>query len=219
MDSPFPRLYAIIDAAQSQGRTPELLAQILLDAGVKLIQYRDKLASSRQLYDVSLQLALIAGSKHGLLIVNDRADVALAAGAGGVHLGQDDLPPDLARKVLGDGKVVGFSSHSLEQLKDADRQPVDYIAFGPIFATQSKERPHPPVGLELLSEARKLTRKPLVAIGGITLETAPTVIEAGADTVAVIRDLMSADDLGERATQYLKALGGDPNQGAERGQV
>ncbi|HUY14270.1 MAG TPA: thiamine phosphate synthase [Terriglobia bacterium] len=208
MDCPFPRLYAIIDAAQTQGRSPQLLSQLLLDVGVKLIQYRDKQSSPREVYEVSRELARQAASQGGLLIVNDRADIALAAGAGGVHVGQDDLPPDLARKILGGGKLVGFSTHNLDQLKDADRQPVDYIAVGPIFTTRSKERADPVVGLELLRQARKLTRKRLVAIGGITLETAPAVIAAGADSVAVIHDLISADDPGQRANEYLKVLGG-----------
>jgi len=208
MDCPFPKLYAIIDAAQSRARSLELLSQILLDAGVKLIQYRDKQSSSREVYEVSRELARRAASQGGLLIVNDRADIALAAGASGVHVGQDDLPPDLARKILGSSKMVGFSTHNMDQLKDADRQPVDYIALGPIFTTQSKDRPDPVVGLDLLLQARKLTRKPLVAIGGITLETTPAVIEAGADSVAVIHDLMSADDPGRRAREYLKVLGG-----------
>ena len=207
MDSSFPRLYAIIDAVQSRGRSPEALAEMLLDAGVRLIQYRDKQASPRQVYGVSSALAQQARTCGGLFIVNDRADIALAAGAGGVHLGQDDLPPHLGRKILGDTKMVGFSTHNLDQLKDVDREPVDYVAIGPIFATRSKERPDPVVGLELLLEARKLTRRPLVAIGGITLETAGAVMQAGADSVAVIGDLLSARDPGLRAREYLKLLG------------
>lgn len=208
MDSPFPRLYAIIDATQMKGRPAELLAEMLLDAGVKLIQYRDKQSSPREVYEVSRELARKATSRGGLLILNDRADIALAAGASGVHVGQDDLPPGLARKMLGGGKLVGFSTHTLDQLRDADQQPVDYIALGPVFTTRSKEHPDPVVGLELLRQARKLTRKPLVAIGGITLETAPAVIDAGADSLAVIHDLMSADDPGRRATDYFKAIAG-----------
>ena len=164
--------------------------------------------SSREIYETSRKLAQETAKQGGLLIVNDRADIALAAGASGAHVGQDDLPPDLVRKVLGGEKMVGYSTHNLEQLQDADQQAVDYIALGPIFATRSKERPDAVVGLELLRQARKLTRKPLVAIGGITLETAAAVIEAGADSVAVIHDLISADDLGQRANEYLKVLGG-----------
>jgi len=208
MDCPFPRLYAIIDATQTQGRSPQLLAQMLLDAGVRLFQYRNKTGSSREIYEMSRELARQAASQGGLLIVNDRADIALAAGASGAHVGQDDLPPHFVRKVLGGEKMVGYSTHSLEQLKDADQQAVDYIALGPIFATRSKEHADPVVGLELLRQARKLTRRPLVAIGGITLETASAVIEAGADSVAVIHDLMSAADPSRRANEYLKVLGG-----------
>jgi thiamine-phosphate pyrophosphorylase len=208
MLSPFPHLYAIIDASHTQGRSTQNLAQSLLDAGVRLIQYRDKLGSSREIYDVSRELAAMATRQGAALIVNDRADIALAAGADGVHVGQDDLPPSLARRILGESKVVGYSTHSLEQLAAADRQPVDYIALGPIYATQSKEHPDPVVGLEALRRARTLTRKPLVAIGGITLENAPAVIEAGADSVAVIRDLTAAADPARRARDFLEVLVG-----------
>jgi thiamine-phosphate pyrophosphorylase len=210
MDCPFPKLYAIIDAARTGGREPEILAQILLEAGVKLIQYRDKHSPARSVYEVSLKVAAECAAARGLFIANDRADIARAVGADGVHVGQGDLPPALARNVVGGGKIVGFSTHNLDQLREADQQPVDYIALGPIFATWSKEHPDPAVGLPLLRQARKLTRKPLVAIGGITLETAPAVIEAGADSVAVIQDLLLADNPGQRAKEYLKALGDGP---------
>jgi thiamine-phosphate pyrophosphorylase len=206
-DSPFPKLYAIIDAAQAAERPTELLARVLLDAGVKLVQYRDKKASSLDIYRVCLRLAQAVAISGGRLIVNDRADIALATGASGVHLGQEDLPPQLARKILGSGKWVGYSTHNLSQLREADSLPVDYIALGPIFPTRSKEGADPVVGLEILRQARRITTKPLVAIGGITLETVPDVISAGADSVAVIGDLMSTD-VGERARQYLRALEG-----------
>ena len=144
----------------------------------------------------------------GVFIVNDRADVARAVDADGVHVGQDDLPVESARALVGPGKLIGYSTHVLEQVREADRSTADYIAFGPIFPTASKENPDAVVGLEGLAEARKATRKPLVAIGGITLENARAVIEAGADSVAVIRGLLGAADITQRAKDFLKELSG-----------
>ncbi len=123
-----------------------------------------------------------------------------------MHVGQDDLGVESARALVGQGKLIGYSTHNLEQVRDADLSTADYIAFGPIFPTASKENPDAVVGLQGLEEARKATRKPLVAIGGITLENARTVIEAGADSVAVIRDLVGAPDITERAQEFLKIL-------------
>lgn len=200
-----PRLYAIVDAAQVT--SPGDVAASLLSAGVRLIQYRHKRASSRELYAASIELAESARRGGGTFIVNDRADIAWAAGADGVHLGQEDLPPALARRMLPPGKIIGLSTHSIAQVAAADREPVDYIAFGPIFATASKEKPDPVVGLAGLAEARSATRKPLVAIGGITAENAPAVIDAGADCVALIRALLGAPDVAARAREFLAALG------------
>ncbi|MGH9407590.1 MAG: thiamine phosphate synthase [Terriglobia bacterium] len=201
-----PRLYAIVDAAQLGSRPLAGVVDSLLAAGVRLIQYRDKSIRSKSLYAGSLAVRERIRQCGGKLIVNDRADVALAAGADGVHLGQDDLPGSLARKILG-ARLIGLSTHSLEQIRHAALEPVDYVAFGPIFATASKERADPIVGLEGLAEARKATRKPMVAIGGITLENARAVISSGADSVAVIGALMNAPDIGARAREFLAALG------------
>jgi thiamine-phosphate pyrophosphorylase len=144
----------------------------------------------------------------GIFIVNDRADVARAVDADGVHVGQDDLPVESARALVGPGKLIGYSTHVLEQVREADRSTADYVAFGPIFPTASKENPDAVVGLEGLGEARKATHKPLVAIGGITLENARTVIEAGADSVAVIRGLVGAPDIRTRAEEFLEQVSG-----------
>ncbi len=203
-----PRLYAIIDPAQAGGRSVDEIAAALLAAGIKLIQFRDKQASSGDLYLNARRLAQTVRKAGGTFIVNDRADVACAVNADGVHVGQDDLPVELARALVGRGKIVGFSTHVLEQVRDADQSTADYIAIGPIFPTLSKENPDPVVGLAGLSEARKATRKPLVAIGGITLENARAVIEAGADSVAVVRDLMGAHDIQDRARQFLAEVKG-----------
>lgn len=208
----FPRLYAILDAQQIETRrTPphSLLetAEELLAAGVRLIQLRDKKASARELYASALSIAGCVRRGGGQLIVNDRADVALAAGADGVHLGQQDLPAADARRFLPASQIIGLSTHSIVQVMAADREPVDYIAFGPIFATTSKENPDPLVGLEGLAAARKATQKPLVAIGGITLQNARTVIEHGADSVAIIGALLGAPDVGEQARGFRDVLG------------
>jgi thiamine-phosphate pyrophosphorylase len=207
MSRSIPRFYAILDAAQIGGRPPAAICEILLAAGVRLIQYRDKRASSRELYETCCQLAEQVRRGGGIFVVNDRADVARAVGAYGVHLGQEDLPVELARRVLEPGKWVGYSTHSLAQVREADQSSADYIAFGPIFPTPSKEKPDPVVGLEGLRQARQATRKPLVAIGGITLEKVRDVVAAGADSVAVIADLLKAPDIGARAREFLRLLG------------
>jgi thiamine-phosphate pyrophosphorylase len=201
-----PRLYAIIDPAQGGGRLPVELAAALLAAGVRFIQLRDKHASSGELYESAQRVAECVGKAGGVFIVNDRADVALAVDADGVHVGQDDLPVESARALLEPGKLIGYSTHVLEQVREADRSTADYVAFGPIFPTASKANPDAVVGLAGLREARKATSKPLVAIGGITLENAPAVIAAGADSVAVIRGLVGAANITDRAQEFLRVL-------------
>ena len=204
MDLQLPCLYAIVDAERIGPVSPLVICRIFLDSGVRLIQYRNKRATSRDLFEACRPLQVNVREAGGIFIVNDRVDIGLAADADGVHVGQEDFPVELARKVLGKSILIGTSTHSLEQMREADKTSADYIAFGPIFPTQSKERPDPVVGLEGLREARTLTRKPLVAIGGITLENAPAVFAAGADSVAVIRDLVQAPDVAERAREFLR---------------
>ena len=204
MDLEIPRLYAIVDAERIGVASPLAMCRILLGTGVRLIQYRDKKASSRDLFEACRQLQVSVREAGGIFIVNDRVDIALAVGADGVHVGQWDLPVELARRVLGKRILIGTSTHSSEQVREADETSADYIAFGPIFPTQSKESPDPIVGLAGLREARKLTRKPLVAIGGIDRENASAVIAAGADSVAVIRDLVQSPDVAQRAREFLR---------------
>ncbi|MEJ2007413.1 MAG: thiamine phosphate synthase [Acidobacteriota bacterium] len=201
-----PRLYAIIDPSQTGSLTPVVVAQVFLSSGVRLIQYRDKLESSRRLYEVSCEIAELVRHAGGAFIVNDRADVAWLSKAGGVHVGQEDLPVEMARCVLLPGQLLGVSTHTRAQLEEAEKSSADYIAIGPIFPTASKEHADPVVGLDRLREARTLTRKPLVAIGGITLANAASVIEAGADSVAVIHDLLAAEDPGLQARKFLQVL-------------
>jgi len=210
MKFPIPRLYAIIDPAQTGQRPAEEVAEVLLAAGVRLIQYRHKGRDSRELYETSRRLAEQVRRAAGVFIVNDRADVALAVDADGVHVGQEDLPVEMARLAFTScgqpSKWIGCSTHRLAQVREADQSSADYIAFGPVFTTVSKEQADPVVGLKGLREARKATRKPLVAVGGITAENAWGVLEAGADAVAVIGDLLKHPDLDARAREFLRAL-------------
>jgi thiamine-phosphate pyrophosphorylase len=203
-----PSLYAIIDPARAGGRLPAMVAQELFSAGVRLIQFRDKHASSRQLYETCVELKELLRDSGCGLIVNDRADVARATDADGVHLGQDDLPVEMARRLLAPEKWIGCSTHSVDQVVEADRSTADYIAFGPIFLTASKENSDPVVGLEGLRQARRVTGKPLVAIGGITLRNAREVLGAGADSVAVLGDLLNGPDIPGRAREFLSLLEG-----------
>jgi len=177
-----------------------------MDAGVRLLQYRAKKAPAREMLENARELAQSARERGATLIVNDRPDVAYLAGASGVHVGREDLGVDEARAVIGPEKLVGISTHNLEQFEEAMKSSADYIAVGPIFATSTKENPDPVVGLEFLRRVRRLTSKPIVAIGGIKLERAAEVIEAGADSVAVIRDIVQAADPAQKARQFIERL-------------
>src|SRR5207302_3216050 len=205
----FPPLYAIIDAALL--KTSELsFVEMMAESGVELLQYRNKRATSKQFFEasrsISARLSRFAriGEYEPRFIVNDRADIARLVKAQGVHVGQEDLSVEEARVVVGPDAWVGVSTHSLVQLEAADKTSANYIAFGPIFPTSSKENPDPVVGLDLLREARRHTRKPLVAIGGITLERAAVTFRAGADSLAVARDLIAAKNPAARAERYLR---------------
>ena len=185
-----PHLYAIADAGFFP-ETEKLLhfAQELTAAGVTLLQYRNKVGSPRRILDDALALRK-ALPDHVRLIMNDRADLALAADFGGVHVGQEDLSPESVRRLIGPSRWLGVSTHNPEQLAAADATSADYLAIGPVFATTSKVRPDAVIGLEGVRRARALTAKPLVAIGGITRQNCLSVIDAGADSVAVISDLI-----------------------------
>jgi thiamine-phosphate pyrophosphorylase len=198
----FPALYAILDPSLIS--TPIVpFAENLAAAGVRLMQLRDKRAPSGKFFAQSRELAAALASAGVRFIVNDRPDVAAIARAGGVHVGQDDLPVEDARQIVGASAWVGVSTHNLEQFREASGTSADYIAVGPIFQTASKENPDPVVGLALLREVRRLSEKPIVAIGGIRLDNAAEVYRAGADSVAVIRDLLAAHDPAQRARDYL----------------
>jgi thiamine-phosphate pyrophosphorylase len=197
----FPALYAILDPSLTP--EPAAFARQLAEAGVQLIQLRDKRGSSRKIHEQARELMSLQSSGVRI-IVNDRPDIAAITGAAGVHVGQDDLPVEDARKICKQPLWVGVSTHNLNQLREADATSADYIAVGPIFPTSTKENPDPVVGLDLLRAARQLTRKPLVAIGGVTVESAAEVFAAGADSVAVIKDLARAGtSLRGRVREYL----------------
>ena len=203
----FPALYAILEPSLISIPVVQF-AENLAGVGVRLMQLREKRATGAQLFAQSRALADALVPMGVKFIVNDRADVAAMAGASGVHVGQEDLPVEDARRVIGAGAWVGVSTHNREQFREAAATSADYIAVGPIFPTASKENPDLVVGLELLREVRALTRKPIVAIGGITLERTEDVFRAGADSVAVIRDLLCAEDPAARAREYLAVAKG-----------
>jgi thiamine-phosphate pyrophosphorylase len=199
-----PRLYAILDA----GCFPDSgilfdVADELVMAGVTLLQYRNKSSNARVMLDQARELKRRLDGKVRL-IMNDRADLALVAEFDGVHVGQDDLSPGSVRRIISPERWLGVSTHNPEQMQEADRTSADYLAIGPVFATASKDRPDPVVGLEGVRLARHLTRKPLVAIGGITRANAASVIEAGADSVAVISDLLR--DPRKSAEEFFRIL-------------
>jgi len=179
-------------------------AEELASSGCTLLQYRNKEGNARQMLDQARELKsrLVPNIN---LIMNDRADLCLAAGFDGLHIGQDDLSPESARRIIGPDRWLGVSTHNPEQLSEADKTSADYLAIGPIFATSSKANPDPVVGLDGVRQARELTRKPLVAIGGITRANARSVIDAGADSVAVISDLLR--DPRKSAEEFLRILG------------
>lgn len=194
-----PRLYAILDLdclSLNYANTALSVSQVahfageLAAGGVTFLQYRAKDRGAREMLSHARELKRIL-TPGVQLIVNDRIDLCLAADFDGVHLGQDDLSPESARAVIGERHWIGVSTHNLEQLAIAGTETADYLAIGPIFGTQSKQNPDPVVGLEGLRAARKMVRKPLVAIGGITRQNCRSVFDAGADSVAVISDLVN----------------------------
>ncbi len=184
------RFYAILDAGYFPDNNALLTAaNELASAGVTLIQYRNKSGNARVMLEQARELKERFGDSVRL-IMNDRADLCLAADFDGIHVGQDDLSPESVRGIIGPERWLGVSTHNPEQLRDADLTSADYLAIGPVFATSSKEKPDRVVGLEGVRRARDLTKKPLVAIGGITRTNAALVMEAGADSIAVISDLL-----------------------------
>jgi thiamine-phosphate pyrophosphorylase len=186
-------LYAIVDAELLAARGVSLadFARELRAAGVELLQYRNKSGSPQEILRAASILREAMTGSPCRLILNDRADLAVLANFDGVHVGQDDLSPEDTRRVVGPNRIVGVSTHTDEQVRIADQSSADYIAIGPVFSTATKSDAESPVGLEGVRRARALTTKPLVAIGGITRDNVRSVIDAGADSVAVISSLFA----------------------------
>lgn len=207
-----PKLYAILDTAvyKSKGIRPMDAAEILLNSGIRLMQYRHKAQFTEQRFQEARQIAEASSAAGALFVLNDRSDYARLLHCG-VHVGQDDLPPREARKIVGRDVLVGVSTHNEEQLKAAADLPVDYVAIGPVFATGSKANPDPVLGLSELTRFRALVDKPLVAIGGIGVDAALRVLDSGVDSLAVISGLLPTDagdlkGLARVARQWLEAV-------------
>ena len=205
-----PKLYAIVDAASfARAKDPKAamakFARALVECGVRFIQYRNKTGSARETLEQARAIRKAVGWRTGLvMIMNDRADLCLAAGFDGVHVGQEDLSPKTARKIIGKRRWLGVSTHNAEQAREAERTSADYVAIGPVFATRSKARPDPVVGLAGVRAARRATRKTLVAIGGITRANCRAVLGAEADAVAVLSGLLGSPR--QSAEEFQKLL-------------
>jgi thiamine-phosphate pyrophosphorylase len=186
-----PRVYPILDTQLLSAKdcNTEVAASAWLDGGARILQFRHKSQWTRQVFEQAERIAAQCRERRVVFVVNDRADMAKLLGAG-LHVGQDDLPAREARRLVGGEAPLGYSTHNPRQLKAADAEPANYLAIGPIYATTSKQNPDPVVGLDGLRTCRALSTRPLVAIGGITRETANAVFAAGADAVAVIGDLL-----------------------------
>jgi len=204
---PRPFLYPIVDVAALGERAAGSAVAALVAGGAKVVQFRAKGLNDRRFLDLAAEALAAARAGGAALIVNDRPDVALILGADGVHLGQDDLDSRAVRTLLPPGALLGVSTHNLEQLERAAGECVDYLAIGPVFPTRSKAAPDPVVGLEMVRRARALAAGSLVAIGGITEENARSVVDAGADGVAVISALLGQADLSDAIRRLEVAMG------------
>ena len=208
MDPDFSGLHAIVDVhvAVRAGWAPTDVARAFLDGGARVLQLRAKALRSGAFLDLSDALVALADEYHARIIVNDRLDVARLSGAAGVHVGQEDLFPAVSRTQLGPAAIVGYSTHTVAQVKAALGEPVSYIAVGPVFGTSTKETGYDAAGLDFVSAAARLAGEiPIVAIGGVTLDNARTAIEHGASSVAVISDLLVGDPA-ERVKAFLRIL-------------
>lgn len=198
-----PKIYPITDVRLS-GLSHAEQVKRLIDGGAELIQLREKYQTPKDFYESAEKAMKLARENGVKIIINDRVDVALALKADGVHLGQDDLPPEKAREILGDESIIGFSTHNIEQVVEAANFPINYIAVGPVFATKTKENPDEIIGLEMVKKAREITSDfPLVAIGGINFTNFASVLSAGANSVAVISDIISRpENISETLRKY-----------------
>lgn len=204
------RLYVITDERIGRGRSHLEIAEAAIRGGADVVQLRDKSVSSRGLYDIALQLRRLTREAEVPFIVNDRLDIALAADADGVHIGREDLPAPVVRRILGPGKILGISAETVEEALTAEREGADYLGVGPVFeARGTKPDAGEPLGLDLIARIRRGCRLPIVAIGGIHAGNARSVLDAGANAAAVISAVASADDVAQAARFLKLALTGE----------
>jgi thiamine-phosphate pyrophosphorylase len=203
---PLPKVYPITDIGLS-GLSHAEQVELLTSGGSTFIQLREKNLPGAEFFSQAMKAVELARRCSVRIIINDRADIALSTKADGVHLGQDDLPPEAARRILGNDAIIGYSTHNLDQAGRARSLPIDYLAIGPIFPTNSKSDTEPVLGLEGVRSVARIAGLPVVAIGGITLENAAAVIEAGATSVAMIGALLSENDsIPQRTRQLIELL-------------
>jgi thiamine-phosphate pyrophosphorylase len=208
----FPAIYPILDASflpsdETRASTLHALVCELAEASIGILQYRNKQGNEHEVLTDAQAMKAAAKDSRIKLILNDWPHLAVETGFDGVHVGQEDISPAEARAIVGSNRIVGVSTHNKAQLQAADREPVDYIAIGPVFATTTKQNPDPVVGLEGVRHARSLTRKPLIAIGGITLATAADVKAAGADSIALISAIFSSTESpAKSAAEFLRVF-------------
>lgn len=207
MSFSLPKIYPITDISIT-GLSHLKQVEKLIEGGAKFIQLRDKYSTPKYFYESAKKVIDFTRDKDVKIIINDRVDIALAVKADGVHLGQEDLPPIYARKILGEKAIIGFSTHNIPQAIEAVKLPLNYIAIGPIFATSTKENPDPIVGLDGLKTVRDTIGDfPLVAIGGISIETAKDVLENGADSIALISQILrKPDEITQTLKQFVKHI-------------
>jgi thiamine-phosphate pyrophosphorylase len=203
-----PPVYPITDKRLSGKTAHWAIVRELVRGGATLIEIRDKETPLGDLLDDLRHCVEVAARHEARIIINDRCDLALLSGAAGVHLGQEDLPPAAARRVLGRGPILGFSTHNQTQVRESNRLPIQYIGFGPVFATASKPNHDPVVGLKKLKRMCRLAEHPVVAIGGIGLEQLRPVFEAGADSAAILSAIMNHENIARRMEQLLIAARG-----------
>ena len=198
------KIYVITDRRLSKGRTNEEVLRRAISGGADVVQLRDKEAPTAVLYEEALRLRNMTKTMDIPFVINDRVDIALAVGADGIHLGRDDLPVSIARRLLGPDKIIGISTHSLAQAQSASLERPDYISIGPIYSTKTKEA-GPPLGVDIIRQIKESIALPVVAIGGISLENVSEVFRSGADCVALISSIVSAEDV-EGTVQSFKVL-------------
>lgn len=198
-----PAFYAILDPEQIKGRAIDDVLRALLCAGVKMLQLRAKSLAAKDFLELAIWVRGETATRSCRLIVNDRVDIAMACRADGVHLGQDDLPLHAGRKLLGN-KIIGISTHDMAQARQAESGGADYIGFGPMFGTQTKDTGYNARGVDMLKEIRATVKIPIVAIGGINEQNVGQVWQAGADSAAIISDILGAADIGAKVTRIIQ---------------